>query len=259
MGKFEIGLATCWAESVTPRDSRRLAQHILSVPVYVAGSSPKKSVCLGACGPKLVDAYVRATTRTSAADPDSGLTSVSACAPLLFIQVPAWEKLFPDIEAHGPNLSRFRARIDQGSVGFDGRTVKTWILSLRPGADGSLARSLRLSLCRLHAEHEALKAVCRAVLTHQISIGPGSCGSDVTIVNAQQAWQHSSLDILSLLPELERLQSEMQHSAQSPEQFRALAEVADTSSAAQAKDGPKPSCTSRKLGRGRWKPPRRSA
>ena len=178
LGKFEVGLATVGRRHDLDRiDATALLMHLLSMDVEVASPNGLLPCPLASAATPLVNAYVTATTRCKHTGASSW--AVTAGTPLLFLHRRAEDAFtLPFFTYHGPDLREWGITIKCCLLPFRGRNLRMWVLTLGRSADRTMARALRLSLSRLHAEHESIRLVCRNVSSNRIPVSHGTKASE---------------------------------------------------------------------------------
>jgi hypothetical protein len=177
VGKCEIGVATIGREiSVGSADAKAFLNHVLSMQAGLAAKGKGAWHALGHLGKPLVEVFAAATTRTAASS--KGRVphwAVEPGSPIAFIQLGRNESLaLPFFAYRTPDVESWGIEISCCLVPYDGTTLRAWVCKLAEGADRTVARALRLSLLRLHAEHACIRLVCRNILSGRIPVTRGT-------------------------------------------------------------------------------------
>jgi hypothetical protein len=163
-----------WLDS---EDTQRLLQHILHTRVTVKNPLGKDAESLlGRAGKPLARAYAAASTTTSRDDPIK-LEDwwVQSGPPLLFVIVESEEYVYLPPRSREVTIPpELDFQLDYCLIPFAGKQIRTWVLTLNPQSDLVAARTLRLYLTRLNAEHECLRIVLRHIENGRISVSRGT-------------------------------------------------------------------------------------
>jgi hypothetical protein len=181
VGKFEIGLATVGRRCKFDRvDAKGLLSHFLNLNVDVASVPHRNSTSrLAEASAPLLNAYLRGTTRCTQSNSSELRWTVAAGAPVLFLHLREHEAFaLPFFTYRGPPLREPGITLECCLVPYLGKNLRMWVLTVGPGADLGIARSLRLSLMRLHAEHECIRLVCRNVISKKLHVSNGTSSSE---------------------------------------------------------------------------------
>jgi hypothetical protein len=181
VGKLEVGIATLGRLLVLrPEESKPFLHQVFSMQVKVPDHGTNNTYELGGIGKHFLNSYVAATThtkgQTNAVIPPWAIESGS---PVMFVQVGPREDLpLPFFTYEGPDLERWGIEISCCLVPYKQTNVRVWICRLSRRADRTVARSLRLSLMRLHAEHECIRLVCQNILSQRLFLSRGTDQSE---------------------------------------------------------------------------------
>lgn len=173
VGKYEVGI--CPKESnqlhLDRIQCRKLINHIAQLPVCIKNDSTKSVKCeLLQAGKELARLYAKSTTKHSS-NQVSDDAWVRPGLPLMFlhyeatesVQIPFWAKPVPLSKHYGMQL--FHCLFP-----YSGSNIRLWILG---GSDyfsrPKDSRTLRICLLRLHAEHECLRLILRALMASDIT------------------------------------------------------------------------------------------
>lgn len=177
VGKFEIGVATIGREiDVRGEDAKAFLSHVLSLQAALPVQGKDTPHALGHLGKPLVDAFAAATTRTKTAS--GGPVphwAVEPGAPIAFIQLGRDESLaLPFFTQKTPDVETWGIELSCCLVPYDGATLRAWVCKLAEGANRTVARALRLSLLRLHAEQACIRMVCMNILSSKVPVVSGT-------------------------------------------------------------------------------------
>jgi hypothetical protein len=189
VGKFEVSLANLKPYRVdsfnlSKKQTREIVNYFLGLNVHVRDAqnpADMKMVNLAHIGSHLAQLYAAASSSLEspqAVEP----WWVRPGTPLLFLeynklrenlQLPYWIKPMTLPEDYGLQLAYCL-------VPYQGQNIRMWILGLNSGAvDLNKARSLRLCLLRLHAEHECLRLILNNIKRKRIVVTPRTELSDI--------------------------------------------------------------------------------
>jgi hypothetical protein len=177
VGKFEIGIATIGRKiDIRGGDAKAFLNHVLSMQAALPARGKGARHPLGHLGKPLVEAFAAATTRTKTAS--GGPVphwAVEPGAPIAFIQLGRDESLaLPFFTQKTPDVETWGIELSCCLVPYDGTTLRAWVCKLAEGADRTVARALRLSLLRLHAEQECIRLVCMNILSGKVPVASGT-------------------------------------------------------------------------------------
>jgi len=136
--------------------ARNLADLSINIPTSVS-SAPGKRAPLGACGRRVADLLLLATTR-HAASAERESWWLAPGRPIALVEIPS---------ADGPAGPTVAVQ-ELATLRLEGAELPLWILHYRPGLDRGELRRLRIHLWRLHQEREVLKIVLRACLARRL-------------------------------------------------------------------------------------------
>lgn len=205
VGKCEIGLNTrvyrkTMLDLKDASETRDFLQHVLNIRVNVKNPlEQEKSRELGGAGKLIARSYASVTTGTSGGHPKVMPVEgwVLAGQPLQFIVIRKGEHVpwpYPLKPVTIPEEYHFE--LGYCLVPFAGRRIPAWVLKIRSEGEPSSARTLRLYLLRLHAEHECLRLVLRGVDDGSIDVTTGLGEADALQryinVSTQHIWRWES-------------------------------------------------------------------
>jgi hypothetical protein len=183
VGKYEVGICPKKRNSLslTKEQFQKFTEYCLKLPVLVRNSDGTVESCsLIHAGKALVHLYTNATTSQSFLDKPQNWWVLPG-VPLLFLEVnekddiriPYWSK--PVV-----NSEEYEFKLFHCLVPYAGSNFRMWVLINSEISKWSYnrARALRISLLRLHAEHECLRLTLRNILNNRITINPRSSQSD---------------------------------------------------------------------------------
>lgn len=189
VGKLEVGISDKNSRELFLRKdkSQKLIEHILQLPVSVSTSLDNAKVCeLISAGKYLANAYRNATTSYKAVNSTQEWW-VRQGEPLIFLHYKKEEVLQFPYWSTPVNISPYKLQLVQFWVPFKGTNVRMWMLGYdhsRVGyekwrsRDYEDERALRISLLRLHAEHQCLRSILRDIQTKKIVVIPRTNESD---------------------------------------------------------------------------------
>lgn len=193
VGKYEVGIhpPTNTASILTKEQCREFIEYCLALPVSVRSYRGSAHNCpLIYSGKHLARLYTNATTKNGCGGSRSSHDWwVQSGQPLLFleldekddIKIPFWSRPLAVSEKHD-------FRLFHCLVPYGGSYFRMWILIKSADQIWSnhygycykyiTSRALRISLMRLHAEHECLRLTLRNILNENIIFEPRSKRSD---------------------------------------------------------------------------------
>jgi hypothetical protein len=210
VGKFETGIYTKVHYGTkldfSSVDTRDFLLHVLETSVTVNDllGEDRKSP-LGQAGKLLAQSYMVASTTTSR-DPLIMFEDwwVQSGPPLLFVIAQSGETIaLPPRSKVVTIPSFYEFQLVYCLVPFAGKQVRMWMVKLHPKSDLVAARTLRLYLLRLNAEHECLRLVLRQIENERISISRGTEESEALQYYLNQAtrrinrWESRSEELIS--------------------------------------------------------------
>ena len=178
VGKFEVGIASGKQPFVfTRQQTAALVTHFLELPIRVPSPSGETKIRrLSEAGAALAALYAVGTTRR-----DPAVLAqlqpwwVSDGPPLLFLEYELGQDISPPRGAIAvPIPEKHGLTIFHYSFTHDGQSIPLWLLGHQADATVPVARTLRLYLMRLHAEHECLKKVLQQLMTGNLAPAAGS-------------------------------------------------------------------------------------
>jgi hypothetical protein len=184
VGKYEVGIGTKTHRRVdlSKPQSQELVRHLLKAPIKVANPpAGREEAELLRAGKRLARLYRLASTSLAATPRDEKWDwLVQAGTPSVYLEIPRRDRLEIPYEANQvAAVVGLGFRLAHSLVQLDGLGLHVWILDFQDeGADLVKARTLRMYLLRLHAEHECLRLILRNVLTGKIKVDPRSDQSD---------------------------------------------------------------------------------
>ncbi len=221
VGKFEVGLATEPADTnnVSQQQTEALLDHFLNIPVDIPEPFPStgktSSRALSGASKRLCKLYLFSTTKFLLAKNSTWWSTnkpdwwVSAAAPILFLVHQASETI--EIPGDVKQLSldkRFGLNLSYTEITRQGKSIPVWVLGLGSGINYKLARSLRINLLRLHAEHECLKLILQNIRLKRISIVPRVDDPTHPSDLLQKYLSHATDKVLSLESEVKDISDE---------------------------------------------------
>jgi len=181
VGKFEIGLATVGRQrKFNGGDAKAFLAHLLAIKVGLGSTDGQSISTLADAATPLLNAFTKATTRFNRALDGIQQGVVESGSPVLFLQRRA-EEWFPLPFFTYSLEKQYRTQsisIECCLIPYRGRNLRLWVLTFDENADRQRVRALRLSLLRLHAEHECIRLVCRNIVNQKIRIKYGSKPSE---------------------------------------------------------------------------------
>lgn len=177
IGKFEAGIVAKVKGGLSLRkpSTRKLLEHFLSLPIEIHGASEEVINCkLFEAGKRVARLYLASTTakhKNSADDKpiDPEEWWVEPAPPLLFLEYKTKERVTIPFPTRSIKLPKgYGFNLSYGLTQYHGSRIRTCILALNSPYDHEKARTLRVYLLRLHAEHEGLKLVLRNVEAQKI-------------------------------------------------------------------------------------------
>lgn len=217
VGKFEVGINTKVPRETVltlrnKKDSKDFLEHVLRIKVSIRNSSGEaKTRELGRAGQLITQSYAAASTITSRS---ISITRedwwVLPAPPLLLIE--------QEDEEHIPLPSQSKTVAVPKDYGFEltyclipyaGKQTRAWVFTLHFYSDLNAARTLRLYLLRLHAEHECLRLLLRNIENGRINAPRGTEASENLQDYLNQAtrkinrWESRSEDLVD--PEIAKL------------------------------------------------------
>lgn len=188
VGKYEVGICPKKRASLklTKEQFQEFMEYCLQLPVLIRNPNGIVEGCsLIYASKSLVHLCTNATTSQSFLEQPQDWWVLSG-VPLLFlefsekddIKIPYWSK--PVFVSEEYEFKIFHCLVPHAGFNF-----RTWILVnsgiQRPWIrhEYNRARALRISLLRLHAEHECLRLTLRNILNKRLVINPRSSQSDV--------------------------------------------------------------------------------
>ncbi len=184
VGKFEVGIHAskiiqpCLDPQITQLED--IGRQFLRVHVRIGNSLGLPVVCeLAQAGKHLANLYLVASTSTKQVISDLDKWQVRSGAPLLFVEFNRNERIRVPSNAKPMKLPAQLSGINlfHYSVPYRGGNVHMWILQVDSGREKE-ARSMRLHLLRLHAEHESLRQVLQNIAKKDIQVTRGTTQSD---------------------------------------------------------------------------------
>jgi hypothetical protein len=180
VGKFEIGLHTNLRSF--PAQLKDLETHLLRLPVRIRNDpgTPIYSE-LAQAGKHIAHLYLMASTPTKKAVANKDLWQVRSGTPILFLELRQNESITIPKEAKSINIPNWPANLKLFHYGipYRGGRVYMWILQFGNSLmEEGVARTLRLYLLRLNAEHECLRLILQSIANKDIQITRGSAVSD---------------------------------------------------------------------------------
>ena len=180
VGKFEIGFHVETNADLTSEQTIDLFDYFLRLPVEVR--DPVGEVHhgeLAQAGRYLARLYRLASTVATHRDRPSPDWWVRAGQPLFLVQSKTFENLKIPYPTRPVALTKDLGHsLDFCLAPYAGGDIRTWMLGLDDAGDKERARTLRLYLLRLHAEHESLRLVLSNLKSMKLSVAPRSPASD---------------------------------------------------------------------------------
>lgn len=180
VGKIETGLAGSYFSGFDAPTSQAI-RYVLHLPVKVKLGFENVRTCeLGKAGKFIVQSYVTASTRKAHSDKHSAEPWwVMSGQPLLFIY---WNDSYRTLSFPSkpvPIPDHYGFRLYYSTIHYSGKRLPTWIMGYgrqkgKWNVDLDAARTLRLYLLRLHAEHVCLRLVLRNIEKDRIPITRGA-------------------------------------------------------------------------------------
>lgn len=182
VGKYEVGINSREDKSVlTETQTRALVDHLLHFPVRVPPPAREKEeetaekmgqYELGRAGRPLAQLYALATTTVPKNAPkDVENWWVTPGPPLLFLEYRQKEDVALPAHAQRVTLPQsYAMSLYYYRFAYAGGAVPMWVLGVHATADYDRARTLRLYLLRLHAEHVCLGLTLRNMLAGNIDV-----------------------------------------------------------------------------------------
>ncbi|MDP3182569.1 MAG: hypothetical protein Q8M54_07085 [Desulfobaccales bacterium] len=183
VGKYEVGFATTkydWYDfNILSKIITNLLNHLFSLPVRIKSPlGPQKTCELIQAGKYLSQLYLESSTVT----PKTNLFKcndwwVRSGPPLFLIKVDP-DEIFEIPYKLKVLLYKKEYDFSQGLflghclVPYRGKNIQTFVLHVGSDININDARSLRLYLTRLYAEHECLRLILRNILEEKIIIAP---------------------------------------------------------------------------------------
>lgn len=173
VGRFSLGFVASQSPRLVGRpDPESIIRQLLTMPLelrFEDGPIP-----LVTAGRALARTYVRSTSRAGSSMPKDWW--VRSGAPVVLVEARdrtsggiAWS--LPSV---GPEPSATPGiGIFGGRAWYGDNEARLWAVAYHAGSDARSRRNWRLHLLRLHAEHEALKAVIGAILSGSLHVGAG--------------------------------------------------------------------------------------
>jgi hypothetical protein len=191
VGKYEVGICPKKRTSLklTKEEFRGFIEYCLQLPILIRNLDGGVESCSLIYASKyLVHLYSNATTGRSFLNKLQDWWVLPG-VPLLFlefdekddIKIPYWSK--PVIVSEEYEFKLFHCLVP-----YAGSNFRTWILInsntsnsrwIRQYSQYNRARALRISLLRLHAEHECLRLTLRNILNKCLTIDPRSSQSNI--------------------------------------------------------------------------------
>jgi hypothetical protein len=152
--------------------------YIVGLPVAIRPDNPSAPTYpLLEAGDEIARTYLGATTKAAFNLAQIQHWWVTSLAPLIFIETRGADQQWPDarrksvlIDVRGMTLSHFNTFTT--SLNF--RPCRTWLLELSHGYKEEMARAIRISLLRVHAEQQCLDHVLNLIRRDQLCIQPSS-------------------------------------------------------------------------------------
>ncbi len=166
--RFELGVALVPTGDSTMQDS---IGTFLSTPLSIADALGNRAAStVAAAGGSLRTLYHRATTKKKAVLDKDVSWQVAAGQPVLYLERLAQENIgFPFPGRQGPPLrDQFGLAIEYRNLLLGKQRFSTWVATLQPGFDRTVARHLRLSILRLQTEYACLGFLFQAVTDKRI-------------------------------------------------------------------------------------------
>jgi len=185
VGKYEVGVIARIkrGHSVKKLITADLLEYFLSLKVNIRTEASEVSdVKLIDAGSQVARLYAASSARRvgDAAAPDGEQDKlkrwwVQHGSPLLLLEYKTKERFTPPFPTRAVKVpEEYGFKLSHGLMDFQGKRIRTWLLALRSDYDWAKARTLRLYLLRLHAEHECLKIILRNIKAKKINPPPGS-------------------------------------------------------------------------------------
>jgi hypothetical protein len=186
VGKFEVGLSTEdeYISNLKGKHTYELINHCLNLPVVIPGLSEKavdlglarNSILtkLGEAGKPLAGVYAAASVSHP---PPAKIEDwwVLPGTPLLILIHQSDEKIhIPFLGKSIPRSEFLNCDLTYYEVPYANRNLRMWGLVLGENASYKDVRALKISLLRLHAEHETMRLVLQNISTNRIQIAPRS-------------------------------------------------------------------------------------
>jgi len=185
VGKFEIGFHTSLDH--LPAQFKDLESHFLRLPVRIGNSIGMPISCeLAQAGKHIAHLYLMASTPTKRTVSDKDKWQVRSGIPLLFLEMHNYENVKIPREAKAIKLSNWpfnlwpsNLKLFHYGIPYRGGKIYMWILKEGNSAkQKNIARTLRLYLLRLNAEHECLRLILQSIAKKDIQITRGTARSD---------------------------------------------------------------------------------
>lgn len=192
VGKYEVGICPKKKSPMTLQNwqFKELIEHFLSLPISIRSFQGNKEFYkLLSSGKYLVHLYQEATTSQKLSYKSENWW-VTSGVPLLFVELdtrediklPFWSK--PVIISDDEDFQLLHCLVP-----YSGLNLRMWVLhnnrslAWRSNHRGlhelDRARTLRICLLRLHAEHEGLRLILRNIMNGKIKILPRTQQSDI--------------------------------------------------------------------------------
>jgi hypothetical protein len=173
VGRLEVGLRTPWLLGAgVDSEPGAAAIGALRVPVRVGDAKPTPFVEIGE---RFARFFLEATTVTEARRrPDRvEFWWTAAGSPLAVCELDP-EELTPsaaaEVSSHLANSEPGSVLVEQRWLTVDGFRVSLWFVIARPDSAPEVIRRLRIHVSRLHAEHEAFRAVLRLCAHRKLDV-----------------------------------------------------------------------------------------
>lgn len=182
MTRVEVGLSNNGSvlRDMPGKSCLKVALDMLDLPVEVAAFPGKPTACeLRRAGTALTSLYARATSSTKEPVAEEKTKRlVKAGEPLVLIEYEGSEVSESPPRAVGLSaVDGFDVPVSFMWVEYGGRETGVWFVRTDT-APPSVVRRLRVGLCRLHAEHQVLKAVLSMLSSGVLKYEPATTHGD---------------------------------------------------------------------------------
>ncbi|MCP3683267.1 MAG: hypothetical protein GY861_11315 [bacterium] len=192
VGKFEVSIVTKHYRRISLSEDQitDLISSFLSLPIQIQNPLGKRHNCeLAQAGKSITQLYAIASTKISSSDSIS-LENwwVSPGKPILFVEYRGQTRVASSLRESLQLPYRLKPvqSLSKSSglqlyhcfIPHRGSIIPMWVLNTDDSFDTEKAKTLRMHLCRLHAEHECLRLILRNIMTDKISVSPRTKEAD---------------------------------------------------------------------------------